>query len=222
MDYETVKAYWNQVFSTEQILAPRTKRIGNETLDNALDWLCEGAESILDFGCGNGLTLFLCALRGTKRHRGIDLSRAGISHAEQLFGEDPSLGEGTFWEGGVELLFTLPSNSMDGAILFNVTDNLLPADAALLIKETARILKPGGRALLKLNPHLTAEQIVAWNIKTIEGDFLDDGLFLWNKDTRFWRTFLAPYYNIVCEADVYYEEHDRHNRLFLLAARKTI
>ena len=222
MNYETVKAYWNQVFSAEQILAPRTKRIGNETLDNALDWLCEGAESILDFGCGNGLTLFLCALRGTKKHMGIDLSRAGISHAEQLFGEDPSLGEGTFWEGGVELLFTLPSNSMDGAILFNVADNLLPADAALLIKETARILKPGGRALLKLNPHLTAEQIVAWNIKTIEGDFLDDGLFLWNKDTRFWRTFLAPYYNIVCEADVYYEEHDQHNRLFLLAARKTI
>lgn len=174
---------------------------------------------MLDFGCGNGTVLCLCARRGTKRHVGIDLSPAGIAAGKRRFEEHPALEESEFLEGGVERLWGIPANGMDAAILFNIADNLVPSDAELLIKETARILKPGGKALLKLNPHLTAEQIAAWNIKTVEGDLLNDGLFLWNKDTPFWRELLAPYFTIEKEADVYYEEHDLTNRLFLLRAK---
>lgn len=220
MDYETVKAYWDKVFSSEEVCAPRGKSMRSETLDAALDWLCEGAQSVLDFGCGNGVTLCLCARRGTQRHVGVDLSPAGVAIAKKLFAQDPALGEGEFFEGGVERLALLPQSGMDAAILFNIADNLVPADAALLLQETARVVKPGGRLLLKLNPYLTAEQIAAWNVKTVDGDLLDDGLFLWNKDTAFWRAFLAPRFKLEKEADVYYEAHDQHNRLFFLTAQR--
>jgi len=219
MDYETVKAYWNNVFSSEGNGAPHGKSIGNETLDRALDWVCEGAERMLDFGCGNGVTLCLCANRGTKKHVGIDLSSEGIAAAIRLFRENPVYGEGEFMEGGVELLADLRTGSMDGAVLFNIADNLIPTDAAQLIKETARIVKIGGRVLVKLNPYLSPEQIGVWNIKTVEGDLLDDGLFLWNKDTSFWRSLLTPYYTMEEETDVYYEVYDQHNRLFFLNVR---
>jgi hypothetical protein len=66
---------------------------------------------------------------------------------------------------------------------------------------------------------LSKEQIDSWNIKTVEGDLLDDGLYLWNKDTVFWRSILTPYYTIEEEADVYYKEHDQHNRLLCLKVR---
>ncbi|MEN6470753.1 MAG: class I SAM-dependent methyltransferase [Clostridiaceae bacterium] len=219
MNYETVKAYWDEVFASEETRVPLEKSIGIETLDLALDWLCEGAEGVLDFGCGNGVTLCLCALRGTKRHVGIDLSPAGISAAERLFAEAPGAGAGGFFEGGVERLTNMPANDMDAAILFNIADNLPPVDAAYLLEQIARIVKPGGKALLKLNPYLTAVQIAAWDIKTLEGDLLDDGLYLWNKDTAFWRGLLAPRYAIEKEADVYYAAHDQHNRLFLLTVK---
>ncbi len=216
MDLKTVKDYWDNVFSSEKDSAPRTKSIGNETLDRALDWVCEGAHCMLDFGCGNGITLYLSAMRGTKKHVGIDLSSEGIAKAARLFKENLNCGEGEFTDGGVELLADIKTHSMDGAILFNIADNLVPTDAALLIRETARIVKPCGRVLVKLNPYLSKEQIDAWNIKTVEGDLLDDGLFLWNKDTAFWRSILTPYFTIEEEADVYYEEHDQHNRLLFL------
>ena len=73
---------------------------------------------------------------------------------------------------------------------------------------------------LGLTHQQTAEQIAAWNIKTVEGDLLDDGLYLWNKDKAFWRELLAPRYAIEKEADVYYAAHDQHNRLFLLTVIK--
>ena len=39
---------------------------------------------------------------------------------------------------------------------------------------------------MKLNPFLTDDQINEWNIKIIENNFLDDGLYLWNQSTEEW------------------------------------
>lgn len=84
LTYERNKKYWNEVFRNETGNIITTKSIGHEEVDKDLDWLCQDSDSILDFGCGNGVWLFRCFLRGTSEHIGIDISEEGIRVAEEI------------------------------------------------------------------------------------------------------------------------------------------
>ncbi|HHT66355.1 MAG: class I SAM-dependent methyltransferase [Caldicoprobacterales bacterium] len=215
LTYHKNKSYWNEVFKNYHGRAIKTKSIGHEDVDNALDWLCEDSVSILDFGCGNGVWLFKCLLRGTKKHFGIDLSHEGIRVANETY-KRMGKGEFIFAAGGVEALESVSGDSIDGVILSNIIDNLIPADTVKVLSEIKRILKARGKVLIKLNPFLTDKQIKDWKIKAIEGNFLDDGLFLWNQTTEEWTELLEKYFRIVMKKDIYYPEHEQYNRLFLL------
>ncbi len=206
---------WNEVFSNEPAKAPREPGSGNEALDKVLDWLCAGTDNMLDFGCGNGSVLFLCALRGTKRHIGIDLSEKAIESAQKR-SETLSTGDFSFLCGGVDRLEQMGSASVDAIVLSNIVDNLYPDDALLLLRECKRVLKRMGKVLIKLNPHLTQQQISDWDIHVIEKNLLDDGLLLWNNTTEEWREILERYFHIVGFKEIYYPEHEQTNRLFRL------
>ena len=69
--------------------------------------------------------------------------------------------------------------------------------------------------MIKLNPFLTDAQIKEWNIKIIEMNFLDDGLYLWNQTTEEWTSLLENYFRILEYKEIYYPEYDQYNRLFL-------
>jgi ubiquinone/menaquinone biosynthesis C-methylase UbiE len=213
--YQRNIAYWNAVFQKIQPKQVETRSTGQVEVDAGLDWLCSGSKTLLDFGCGSGTMLFKCSLRGTQVHIGIDNSSQGIELAKASQ-ELMTLGEFTFIVGGADYLKNLPDHSIDGVILSNILDNLIPDDAHLLLKQVQRILVNRGKVFLKLNPYLTDEQIQKWDIKVIEGNFLDDGLFLWNQTTEEWRALLTQYFSEVDFKDIYYPEHDQYNRLFLL------
>ncbi len=208
---------WDEIFSKESTKAPEKPSSGNAALDKALDWLCTDTESILDFGCGNGSMLFLCALRGTRQHVGVDLSENAIENAQKR-SEALSTGDFSFLFGGVEQLERMDSASTDAIVLSNIVDNLYPDDALILLSECKRALKPMGKVLIKLNPHLTQQQINDWNIHVIEGNLLDDGLLLWNNTTEEWREIFERYFHIARFAEIYYPEHEQTNRLFLLTS----
>jgi ubiquinone/menaquinone biosynthesis C-methylase UbiE len=215
INYDRVVKYWNKVFGETNKGPIKTASIGQNDLDKALDWLCQNSNSILDFGCGNGVMLFKCCLRGTKNHRGIDISKEGIKVAKEI--PEISEKEGfTFTVGGVEELEAISDGSFDGVILSNIIDNLIPQDAIKVLTEVKRILKIGGKLLVKLNPFLTEKEIKEWNIKVIEKNFLDDGLFLWNQSTEEWTGLLESYFSIVDYKEIYYPEYDQYNRLFLV------
>ena len=215
LNYQRCITFWDQVFSEESDELPKEATIGNDTLDQALIWLCEGANRVLDFGCGNGGLLFLCALRGTSDHFGIDLSQEAICCAKRK-AERMRCGTFSFQQGGVEQLSMIANASFDAIILSNIIDNLYPEDANLLVDECARILKVSGKVIVKLNPYLSKEQIAEWNIKEISGNLLDDGLLLWNNTTEEWRDFFSSRFTIFREGEVYYPEHEQTNRLFFL------
>ncbi len=126
------------------------------------------------------------------------------------------IGSFLFHQGGVEALSPFSEASFDAIILSNILDNLYPEDAMLLLDECARILKTGGKVLVKLNSYLSQEQISEWKIKTIAGNLLDDGLLLWNNSTEHWREILTGHFVIEREGEVYYKEHEQTNRLFYL------
>jgi SAM-dependent methyltransferase len=213
-DYERCIAYWDDVFAKEADGIPLSASTGSDSLDDALGWLTSGAKSVLDFGCGNGSMLFRCALLGTRDHIGIDLSKNAVAAARHI-ADTIQHGAFSFYNGGVERLSGIAGASTDCIVLSNILDNLYPDDAATLLQECFRILRPGGRVLIKLNPFLTEERIKDWNIRVIRENLLDDGLLLWNNTTQRWRALIGAYFTIEKEDTVYYPEHAQTNRLFL-------
>lgn len=213
--YDKCVRQWDRIFEEAGCHTPTLPDTGIPDLNEALDWLCDKTSTVLDFGCGNGTLLFLCALRGTKRHIGIDLSAAGIHAAKQSAGQMMT-GQYFFLHGGIEQLHKIEDESFDAIILSNILDNLAPEDSQTLIGESFRVLKPGGRVLVKLNPHLSKEEISRFDIRIISGDFLDDGLYLLNYTTEQWRAQLSPLFTIEQEMTVFFAQADQTNRIFLL------
>lgn len=212
---EKARKTWDEVFSSEQPGIPGSRDTGIPAVDEALDWLCEGTRSVIDFGCGNGAMLFLCALRGTKRHIGIDLSPAAI----QLARSSAALmkqGKYQFIEAGSEALGKIRRASVNAAILSNIVDNLAPDDAQGVLAQIRRIVRPGGKVLVKLNPYLSPAEIRSWNIRVVADDLLDDGLMLWNLPTEKWAALLRQHFIIEGCTEAYYPEHEQLNRLFTL------
>lgn len=125
-----------------------------------------------------------------------------------------------FHQGGIPRLEKVKDGSVDAIILSNILDNLLPEDANQLIYQAHRILKEDGKILIKLNPYITQEQIREWNIGVIEGNLLDDGLYLWNQTTEEWRDLFSHYFEEVFYEEVYFEEHEQYNRLFCMVKSK--
>lgn len=204
----------NEYYSALQVGQPASGEITPKVLNDALNWLCEDAESILDFGCGSGGLLFCCSFRNVCKLVGIDLAADGIRYAESCTVFLPE-SEFSFLHGSFEKLITVPDCCFDGLILSNILDNMRPEDALTALRECVRCLKPGGKTIIKLNSYLTAEAIKEWNVKVLDGDLLDDGMLLWNQPDEMWLKRLHCYFTEVNQKDVFFEEYDMHNRLFL-------
>lgn len=194
---------------------PKGKSCGNQSFDEGIAWLCEDAERILDFGCGNGVLLFLCANHGTRYHIGIDASEAAIRNA-RAGAEKMQAGEFYFCKGDISSLRDTADASLDGVILSNILDQLYPEDANSLLLEIHRILKTNGKLLVKLNPYLTQKQIVQWGIRVVQGRLLDDGLLLLNYTTEEWAAFFARGFQIAQYREILFPEYQQTNRLFCL------
>lgn len=216
--YDKCMNEWNNIFSKEVPNTPTKSTSGNETLDKGIKWICNGTKKILDFGCGNGTMLFLCAINGTKYNIGIDLSEKGIESAKKR-AERMLKGEFHFVQGGIDILRNIDDSYVDAVILSNIIDNLYPDDVEVLMNEVERILKDNGKVLVKLNPYITTEQIVEWNIKVIKDNLLDDGLILLNNTTDEWIKLFERKFDIKQYEEIYYPEYEQYNRMFWLIKR---
>lgn len=218
-NYEKCTSFWDQVFEKQEITVPAKQESGNSGFDYGMKWLCEGTETVLDYGCGSGSVLFLCANYGTTNHIGVDLSGVAIQKAQQR-SEKMGRGNFDFVQGDVNYFKNIESESIDGIVLSNIIDNMYPADTKEVLAECERVLKRQGKVFVKLNPFLTQEQIVEYDIQVIQDNVLDDGLILWNNTTEQWAELLNCYFDVEEQKDLYYEEHQQYNRLFLLRKKK--
>ena len=216
--YDRCVRYWDGVYATEEPVIPSTPDTGIPALTAGLDWLCDSTQSILDFGCGNGTALCWCALRGVPSLTGVDLSAEAVRLARAR-GERMSAGHFEIFHGGVDVLDSLPDASFDGVLLMNILDNLYPQDADRLLSACARLLRPGGKALITLNPRLSPKQIKAWNIRVIEGDLLDDGLLLNNLSDRAWQSVIARHLSCQPPEPLFMPGQEQPSRL--MRARKS-
>lgn len=214
-EYDEAAAFWDNVFGKAPVTVPACSASGYAAIDSALEWLCRDSNTVLDFGCGSGTLLLLCSLYGVGRNIGIDISKQAVLSAQKRASQMKS-GSFDFICGGVDELAHISSRSADGVILSNIIDNLYPADAERLIREVKRILTENGKVFVKLNPHLTRQDIEAFGAKVLFDNVLNDGLILWNNTTEQWRVFFERYFTVFGQYDIYFEEHDQYNRVFLL------
>ncbi len=188
--------------------------MGIPAVDEALDWLCESARSVIDFGCGNGTMLFLCALRGTKRHLGIDPSPTAI----RLACESTALmkrGKYEWIEAGSEALETMKRSSVSAAILSGIADTLAPDDTQTVLAQIRHIVRPRGRVLVMVSPYLSPAEL-ARNAYTSRVDPCDDRQLLWNLPTEKWVALLRQYFILEGCTEAYDPEHEQLIRLFTL------
>lgn len=100
-------------------------------------------ERVLDLGSGSGTDTFIAALKVGKQGSviGVDMTDAQLEKAERLR-DAAGLDQVSYHKGHIEDL-PVEDGSLD-AVISNGVINLSP-DKAVVFKEVARVLKPGGR-----------------------------------------------------------------------------
>ena len=101
-----------------------------------------GGESVLEIGCGYGVT-FLELHRRYRRIYGLDLT-ADVAAVGKMFadrGIDVTLVNGSVLD------LPYPPESFDSVLLISILEHLKPEDQPRAFEEIRRVLKPGGQVV---------------------------------------------------------------------------
>lgn len=216
-EYENTKLYWNKVFTNVTTTDP-TMPINNLSLEKSIKWISEDSRNLLDFGCGSGKMLLRSIFYGVGQVLGIDISQEAIICANKSVEEYEISEKAVFTTGGIELLKEINSKSYDGAVLFNIIDNLIPKDSILVLEEIQRIVKESGKILIKFNPYIEKKLREENNFEELNEEFYKEktGLYLWNLSNDKIKEILQQYFNIEQEIIVEFPEYNQINRLYYL------
>jgi len=100
--------------------------------------------TILDIGCGHGALVHFAHQAGYQNMSGVDTSPEQVAAAQNLGIEGVILGDIR------EMIQTLPSDSQDAIVAYDVIEHLTKDELLALADEVFRILKPGGRWILHI------------------------------------------------------------------------
>ncbi|MBS3781483.1 MAG: class I SAM-dependent methyltransferase [Candidatus Thermoplasmatota archaeon] len=219
--YQQTVDFWDDIFENTEDSFDFEEELPIKEIENCLDWLVDEESSIIDFGCGNGKLLFRCLAKGAKKGTGVDISSRGIKKAEKFAEQNDLEKRSDLFVGAIETLYKLEDNEFDAGILSNIVDNLIPEDAIKLLDEFNRIIKPGGKTLLKLNDYVEPEEMESYNAEKIGENLYreEEGIYLWNLKDDDIEELLEKRFIIEKRIDVEFKEHDQINRLFYLKNR---
>jgi SAM-dependent methyltransferase len=117
----------------------------------------ERASAVVEFGCGTGrfaARLLRERMPGGATYLGIDVSPRMVSLANAALAPWQDRAHVALTDGGVRL--PVPDGTADRVVSTYVVDLLSPSDAAALVAEARRVLRPGGAlALASLAPGRT-------------------------------------------------------------------
>ncbi len=220
--YENTKKYWDKAFTNISTINP-TDPINNLSLEKSIKWISEDSSNLLDFGCGSGKILFRSLFYGVGQVLGIDISQEAINCANKSVNELELDNKAFFEVGGNELLKEINSNSYDGAVLFNIIDNLIPMDAVMVLEQIHRIVKDSGKILIKFNPYINKKLKEEFEFRELEEEFYEEktGLYIWNLSNEKIKELLHEYFNIEQELIVEFPEYNQTNRMYYLRNKNT-
>lgn len=97
---------------------------------------------ILDLGCGHGLLIHAARAAGYRNVQGVDSAPEQVAFARRLGIEGVREGE------ALATLGTLPADSQDAIVCFDVLEHLSDDELVALMDGVRRALKPGGRWII--------------------------------------------------------------------------
>lgn len=123
---------------------------------------------VLDFGCGQGQLALYFASKGLARSvTGIDIDTAALARARASLDANPELAETLRFIEGAESGMPVADESFDLITAFDCMEHVM--DPAAILNDWARVLRPGGRALIEWypfkgpwGPHMEALIPVPW------------------------------------------------------------
>lgn len=182
-------------------------------LKNALTWLCEDKNKIMDYGCGDGL-LLIDALKDkeTARGFGIDISEEAVKLAEENALKNNVKDRVNFRCGGVEILKTIKDNRYEAVILANVLDAMTPMDCYILLDHIKKIIKKDGKILVKVGTYLDKEELINSGAVMLNDELFEkeEDVFVRNLTTEKWLSILQDYFEL----------KESKDRLFLMINNK--
>ena len=217
--YDASTALWDQVFSECEPVDLEGEKLEVEpTFDTCLALFAKESKRVLDFGCGTGDILFQCADFGYLTYgMGIDRSHTGIEFARQMTNLN-LYHHLDFVSGDDRDLVQMEDGDYDGIILSNVLD-VVPDDvASAILKETTRILAPGGLMFIKLNPYEEDSKLSEYGLTCFSDNlYEEDGVLrLRNLSTEEWKKQFLENFILERYLEFPYPWQEGMNRLFLL------
>ncbi len=216
--YESTRAYWEQVFEQPRAYDPY-QPLPYPAIEVGLSWLSQNRARLLDFASGSGRVPLRCLALGAGSVIGIDLAQSGIELSRAAAERSRLTQRAVFYQGGVERLAGLESAGFDGAILFNILDNLLPLDSEAVVAEIHRLLVPHGRLLLKLNLYRPLDLLSQEEGCIALGEDVyqePSGLFFWNLSETRLLELLRGRFTLEHQVEVPFPEYYTSNRMYYL------
>ena len=169
----------------------------SEKLYNAVQSL-KDCKHILDYGCGNGWASIIATKSGCPHVTAVDVIPNGVEATKayaEAFGVDKQIMPmlvSTSW------ISKARDESFDGLVCSNVLDVVPLETSKEIIKETARMLTKGAKAIIGLNFYFPKEALQARNMELVDDKylFMNNVLRLTNLSDDEWKELLSPYYEI--------------------------
>lgn len=213
--YANTINFWDKFYNPRLSYNP-SESIPIVEIEDGLRFLSENCTSVIDYGCGHGKALLRSLSYGINEGCGIDISPNAINLAKRISKRHNLTEKVNFIRGGIDTLTSIDNQSYDGAILFNILDNIKKEDGQTLIRELHRILIDSGHVLLKLNSCLTKEECKMYDLDEVDPNFYIDtvGTFLWNISDSELDKLIDHYFKI--EKRFTIDQNNSTNRLYYL------
>ena len=222
--YKETRDFWDSIFD-KKLKAESVQPLTIKELDKSVQWLCKDTKTLLDFGCAAGSLDFRCLKEDDVDYiKGIDLSPNAVKVANKAAKLNKIDNRAEFACGGVDALNNIMDNTFDGCILSNILDNLISEDALKVVQQIHRIVKPGGKVLVKLNPYLDNKALDENNLKNVDKNLYTDseGVYLLNLSNDEINDLLEPYFTINRYETIIFEDLNITNRIYYLYNRDDI
>ena len=193
-------------------LAPSVKLL------NAVSELGQ-CKNVLDYGCGTAWGAIVALKAGVKKVDAVDLGENIIDSAKfyaKLYNAEEGFNA---FKVDETWLNEVKENTYDGVICSNVLDVVTEDISLSIIKELARILKNGSKAVIGLNFYMSEEKAKARGIELVDGNklFQNGVLRLLSISDEEWTNIFSKYFKVIKLDHFAWEgEPVESRRLFIL------